>query len=79
MESIVNYFAELNLEDEQLERTVEYLEQSGIDVLKITEDDEPDEEVILAEAEDVDVENIDLSVPDGVSIEDPVRMYLKEI
>ena len=78
-QEIIDHFAELNLEDEQLERTVEYLEQSGIDVLKITEDDEPDEEVILAEAEDVDVENIDLSVPDGVSIEDPVRMYLKEI
>ena len=26
-----------------------------------------------------EIENIDLSVPDGVSIEDPVRMYLKEI
>ena len=78
-QEIIDHFAELNLEDEQLEKTVEFLEQSGIDVLKITEDDEPDEEVILAEAEDVDVENIDLSVPDGVSIEDPVRMYLKEI
>ena len=30
-------------------------------------------------SDDVDMENIDLSVPDGVSIEDPVRMYLKEI
>ena len=29
--------------------------------------------------EDVDVDKIDISVPDGVSIEDPVRMYLKEI
>ncbi|HCM91295.1 MAG TPA: RNA polymerase sigma factor RpoD, partial [Lachnospiraceae bacterium] len=49
--------------------------------LKITEDDEeePDEEIILSEEDEVDVENIDLSVPDGVSIEDPVRMYLKEI
>lgn len=34
---------------------------------------------ILAEEEEVDVENIDLSVPEGVSLEDPVRMYLKEI
>ena len=50
-----------------------------MDVLRITDDDEPDEEMLLAEEEEVDVENIDLSVPDGVSIEDPVRMYLKEI
>ena len=38
-----------------------------------------DEEIILTDEDEVDVENIDLSVPDGVSIEDPVRMYLKEI
>ena len=42
-------------------------------------DDVPDDEIILGEEDEVDVENIDLSVPDGVSIEDPVRMYLKEI
>ena len=39
----------------------------------------PDDDVILDNEDDIDVENIDLSVPDGVSIEDPVRMYLKEI
>ena len=51
-----------------------------MDVLRITEvDDVDDEEIILTEEDEVDVENIDLSVPDGVSIEDPVRMYLKEI
>ncbi len=72
-------FAELSLEDDQLDKIVEYLEHNGVDVLRITDDDEPDEEMLLAEEEEVDVENIDLSVPDGVSIEDPVRMYLKEI
>ena len=52
-----------------------------MDVLRITEDDDdiPDEEIILSEEEEVDMESIDLSVPDGISIEDPVRMYLKEI
>ena len=34
---------------------------------------------MIADEEEVDMENIDLSVPEGVSIEDPVRMYLKEI
>jgi RNA polymerase primary sigma factor len=80
-QEIILLLAPLNLEDEQLDRAVDALEKSGVDVLRITDDDEePDEDMILAEEEeDVDVENIDLSVPDGVSIEDPVRMYLKEI
>lgn len=78
-QEVVDFFHELPLEDEQLEKVVEYLEHSGVDVLRITEEEEPDEELLLAEEEEVDVENIDLSVPDGVSIEDPVRMYLKEI
>ena len=80
-QEIVLFLADLNLEDEQFDRVIDSLEKSGVDVLRITDDDdEPDEEMILAEEEeDVDVENIDLSVPDGVSIEDPVRMYLKEI
>ena len=43
------------------------------------DDDVEDEEIILSDEDEVDVENIDLSVPDGISIEDPVRMYLKEI
>ena len=78
-QEIIDHFADLGLEEEQYDKILEMLEQNGVDVLKMTDDDEPDEEVILAEAEDVDVENIDLSVPDGISIEDPVRMYLKEI
>ena len=47
-------------------------------MLRITDDDD-DSNIILSDEDDVDVEQIDLSVPDGVSIEDPVRMYLKEI
>ncbi len=81
-QEIVNQFAEFNFEEEQYDKIVETLEQKGIDVLRMTEEeDEPDEEALLAveDTEDVDVENIDLSVPDGISIEDPVRMYLKEI
>ena len=38
-----------------------------------------DEDLLLDSDDDTNVENIDLSVPDGISIEDPVRMYLKEI
>ena len=79
-QEINDFFADLSLEEEQFDRILDTLEQNNIDVLRITEDDEvDDEEIILTEEDEVDVENIDLSVPDGISIEDPVRMYLKEI
>ena len=79
-QEINEFFADMPLEEEQFEKILEVLEQNNVDVLRITEDDDvDDEEIILTEEDDVDVENLDLSIPDGVSIEDPVRMYLKEI
>ena len=60
-------------------QVIDYLEQNGIDVLKISNDDDVDDDIILDEEDEVEVEKIDLSVPEGVSVEDPVRMYLKEI
>ena len=79
-QEINEFFADMPLEEEQFEKILEVLEQNSIDVLRITEDDDvDDEEIILAEDEDVDVESLDLSIPDSISIEDPVRMYLKEI
>nr|WP_321003477.1 RNA polymerase sigma factor RpoD [Eisenbergiella porci] len=80
-QEISDYFADLQLNEDQFDKLLELLEQSNVDVLRITEDDDdiPDEEIILSEEEEVDMESIDLSVPDGISIEDPVRMYLKEI
>ena len=78
-QEVVDFFSDLQLEDDLLDSAIEYLEKNGVDVLRMSDDDEPDEEMLLAEEEEVDVENIDLSVPDGINIEDPVRMYLKEI
>ena len=79
-QEINDFFTDLSLEEEQFDKILETLEQNNVDVLRITEDDDvDDEEIILTEEDEVDVENIDLSVPDGISIEDPVRMYLKEI
>ncbi len=79
-QEISEFFSDLALEEDQFDKILETLEQNSIDVLRITEEDEvDDEEIILSEEDEVDVENIDLSVPDGISIEDPVRMYLKEI
>lgn len=73
------FFKDLNLDPEKFEMVIDYLEQNGIDVLKISNDDDVDDDIILDEEDEVEVEKIDLSVPEGVSVEDPVRMYLKEI
>ena len=80
---ISDFFADMNLNEDQLDKVLEYLEKQKVDVLRMSEDiddDIPDDEdLMIDDEEEVDMENIDLSVPDGVSIEDPVRMYLKEI
>ena len=73
------FFKDLNLDPEKFEMVIDYLEQNGIDVLKISNDDDVDDDIILDDEDEVEVEKIDLSVPEGVSVEDPVRMYLKEI
>ncbi|SFK81762.1 RNA polymerase primary sigma factor [Lachnospiraceae bacterium KH1T2] len=75
-----DFFAEMNLSEAQMEVIFEELEKNNVEILKINGSDEPtDSELDLEEEEGEDMENLDLSVPDSVSIEDPVRMYLKEI
>ena len=83
-QEVIDYFGDMNLEEEQYDLILQTLEQQGIDIIRVTddaEDDVPEEELemIEEESDDIDTDNIDLSVPDGVNIEDPVRMYLKEI
>ena len=78
---INDFFRDLPMEEEQFDKVLEILETNGIvcNVEIPVESDLDGDEVNLTEEDEVDMENIDLSVPDGVSIEDPVRMYLKEI
>lgn len=78
-QEIADFFKDLNLDPEKFEMVIDYLEQNGIDVLKISNDDDVDDDIILDDEDEVEVEKIDLSVPEGVSVEDTVRMYLKEI
>ena len=82
-QEINDYFADMELNEDQISLIYDYLDNSGIDVLRETQSDDDivldDMDEVLEDEEDIDIENIDLSVPDGVSIEDPVRMYLKEI
>ena len=61
----------------EFEKILDCLESNSIDVLRISDDD--DDDILITEEDEIEVEKIDLSVPDGVSTEDPVRMYLKEI
>ena len=77
-QEISDFFKDMNLDAEQMEAVLDFLEHHNVDVLRISDDDD-DDEIILDDDDEVEVEKIDLSVPDGVSVEDPVRMYLKEI
>ncbi|MDE6624914.1 MAG: RNA polymerase sigma factor RpoD [Lachnospiraceae bacterium] len=73
---------DIELTTDLMEQIFEFLEKNKVDVLTISEgDDEPDDDALLEVENDDDlaVEKIDLSVPEGTNIEDPVRMYLKEI
>ena len=83
LQEVNDFFADMELNSDQMEKIFEYLEAKNIDVLRISDDtddlDVDDLDMVLSEEDDVDMEKIDLSVPDGISIEDPVRMYLKEI
>lgn len=68
---IMDAFDEIDLEPEQIEKVYETLENVGIDVVGDIE----------AEMEDIQLteEDLELTIPEGISIDDPVRMYLKEI
>jgi len=76
-QEIITSFADSEFDADKVEKVFDFLEANNVDV-KVSEDDQEDEAIIDSE-DDIDIEKIDLTVPDGVSIEDPVRMYLKEI
>ncbi len=86
---ILDTLHEVHASSEELEKTLDFLEANGIDVLRMNETSLDDDMILLGEDDivDIDIEDpeevnlseIDLSVPEGVPLEDPVRMYLKEI
>ena len=81
---VLDAFAGEELTPEKLDRIYDFLDKKHVDVLKMSNDDDMDPD-LFSEDEDtdpedeIDVEHIDLSVPEGISVDDPVRMYLKEI
>ena len=85
-DEIENYFKDITLKDNDIEKIMDFLETNGIDVLKTGDQQDEDDILLISDEDDgpeddqeIDLMNIDLSVPEGVSLEDPVRMYLKEI
>ena len=86
LKEIEDYFVQIPLNEEQMDQILEHLENQKIEVIgELMEDVDADEEFLEEpqlkdlEEEEVDLEAIDLSVPEEVGLEDPVRMYLKEI
>ncbi len=75
-QEVNDFFADMELDAQRIEKIYDYLEKHNVDVLRISEEEE-EEEIILDDEEEL--ETIDLTIPEGINIEDPVRMYLKEI
>lgn len=86
-QEIADFVAELELDEAGIEKIYDFLEAHNVDVLRASDinsdfdsDAEPDDALMFEnDEEQEDLSNIDLTVPDGVSLEDPVRTYLKEI
>ncbi len=69
----------VEMDTEQIERIYDFLEKQGIEIMGNFGDELPELEDVDEDFEISEDELADLSVPDSVSIDDPVRMYLKEI
>ncbi len=79
---ILDFFKGEQLDAEKMDRIYDFLEANNVDVLSLSGEEELEPDLFLedeGDGEEIDMENIDLSVPEGVGTEDPVRMYLKEI
>ena len=81
---VLDAFAGDELTPEKLDRIYDFLDKKHVDILKMSNDDDMDPDLFSededADPEDaIDVEHIDLSVPEVIGVDDPVRMYLKEI
>ena len=86
-EEVKNFFANYDISDDELKKCYKYLEKKGIDVFIIDDindiEDISDYKILIStednEIEETKIEETDISIPEGIGTEDPVRMYLKEI
>ena len=77
-QEISDFFRDMNLDEEKMEKVLDFLEANKVDVLRISDGDDEDDDIILDDEDEVEIID-DVDVLEGVSTEDPVRMYLKEI
>ena len=77
-QDVIDSFTDAEFDADRVEKVFDFLEANNVDV-KMSDDVDEEEDIIIDADDDIDIEKLDLSVPEGVSIEDPVRMYLKEI
>nr|WP_315103103.1 RNA polymerase sigma factor RpoD [uncultured Catonella sp.] len=86
-EEVKNFFANYDISDDELKKCYKYLEKKGIDVFIIDDindiEDISEYKILIStednEIEETKIEETDISIPEGIGTEDPVRMYLKEI
>ena len=84
-QEVVDFFKDTDLDEKKLEKIYDFLEKQGIDILRFQEEKETDDLLLepddseIEEEEEVDIASIDLAVSENVGVDDPVRMYLKEI
>ncbi len=85
---IMDIFEEIELEADEIDELYQKLEELGIEIvgdkeedllLEDDENDDPDADIDVDKEIEEDVKEEDLSIPKGISVDDPVRMYLKEI
>jgi len=75
-QELMDAFEDIELDPEQIEKIYEILEKEGIEVVGVAG---TDADAKIPQLDDEEPVEIDLTVPEGISIDDPVRMYLKEI
>ena len=78
---VLDAFAGDELTPEKLDRIYDFLDKKHVDVLKMSNDDDMDPDLFSEDEDadpedDIDVEHIDLSVPEGIGVDDPVRIFL---
>ena len=76
---IVAALSDVDFDADKVDHIYKYLENNGVDIVyPVVEPDIDLDDADLSET-DFDLDNLDLSIPEGIALDDPVRMYLKEI
>ena len=71
---IEDAFERVDITPDQIEKVYEALEKMGVEIVAENIEEEFED---LQFIDDIEEEDIDITIPEGISIDDPVRMYLK--